>query len=215
MDMRHPFWPCVRDFRPLGYPADLPSLGKAPVDAAPGDRQGVTVMSHPVRYAAGLSVAGYAALHCLGRRAGSTRAERRQALPGDGAVRHPQMVTDHAITISAPPEAVWPWLTQMGWHRAGYYTPRWVDRLLFPANLPSLDVLDPGLARELGVGDTIPDGPPGTAWFVVEEASPPGTLVLHSTTHVPPAWREKFGARSVSVRLAPSHSASGLADPVP
>jgi hypothetical protein len=139
-------------------------------------------------------VAGYAALHYLGRRAGSTHAERRQALPGDGAVRHPQMVTDHAITISAPPEAVWPWLTQMGWHRAGYYTPRWVDRLLFPANLPSLDVLDPDLVRELGVGDTIPDGPPGTAWYVVEEAKPPGTLVLHSTTHVPPSWREKFGA---------------------
>jgi hypothetical protein len=152
------------------------------------------VMSHPARYAVGLSVAGYAALHYLGRRAGSTREERRQALPGDGAVRHPQMVTDHAITISAPPEAVWPWLTQMGWHRAGYYTPRWVDRILFPANLPSLDVLDPELVCDLGAGDTIPDGPPGTAWYVVEEAKPPGTLVLHSTTHVPPSWREKFGA---------------------
>jgi Nitrile hydratase beta subunit, C-terminal len=46
------------------------------------------------------------------------------------------------------------------------------DRLLFPANLPSLDVLDPGLLRDLVVGDTIPDGPPGTAWYVVEEAGP-------------------------------------------
>ena len=106
----------------------------------------------------------------------------------------PQLVTDHAITIGAPPEAVWPWLTQMGWHRAGYYTPHWVDRLLFHANLPSLDVLDPDLVRDLMAGDTIPDGPPGTAWYVVEKADPPGTLVLHSTTHVPPSWREKYGA---------------------
>src|SRR5215475_13431615 len=155
---------------------------------------GVIVMARVGRYAVPLTAAGYAALQFLGRRAGSTRAERRTALPGDGAVRHPHAVTDHAITIGAPPEAVWPWLTQMGWHRGGYYTPRWVDRLLFPANQPSLDVLDPGLVRDLAVGDTIPDGPPGTAWYVVEEARPPGTLVLHSTTHVPPSWRERFGA---------------------
>ena len=71
-------------------------------------------MAHLGRSAAALAVAGYAALQVLGRRAGSTRAERRMALPGDGAVRHPHAVTDHAITIGAPPEAVWPWLTQMG-----------------------------------------------------------------------------------------------------
>ena len=155
---------------------------------------GVIVMAHLGRYALALTAAGYATLQFLGRRAGSSGGERRRALPGDGAVRHPQMVTDHAITIGAPPEAVWPWLTQMGWHRGGFYTPRWVDRLLFPANQPSLDVLDPALMRDLAAGDTIPDGPPGTAWYVVEEAGPPGVLVLHSTTHVPPSWREKFGA---------------------
>jgi hypothetical protein len=154
----------------------------------------VIVMAHLGRYAVALTMAGYAGLQFLGRRAGSTAGERRRALPGDGVVRRPHAVTDHAITIGAPPEAVWPWLTQMGWHRGGYYTPRWVDRLLFPANQPSLDVLDPGLVRDLTAGDTIPDGPPGTAWFVVEEAGPPGTLVLHSTTHIPPSWRERFGA---------------------
>ena len=155
---------------------------------------GVIVMSHVVRYAAGLCMAGYGALQVLGRRAGSTWEERRQPLAGDGTVPHPHAVTNHAITIGAPPEMVWPWLTQMGWHLGGYYTPRWVDRLLFPANLPSADVLDPSLVRDLAVGDTIPDGPPGTAWYVVEEVSPPGALVLHSTTHVPPSWHDKFGA---------------------
>jgi hypothetical protein len=47
----------------------------------------------------------------------------------------------HAITIAASADAVWPWLVQMGWGRAGWYTYRWVDRLLFPANGPSADQL--------------------------------------------------------------------------
>jgi hypothetical protein len=151
-------------------------------------------MPAAVRNAAAISVAGYAAAQVLGRRAGSTSAERRQRLPGDDVVRHPQAVTDHAITIGAPPGAVWPWLAQLGWHRAGFYTPRWVDRLLFPANWPSLDVIDPSLAQDLAAGDTIPDGPPGTAWYVVHQADAPRTLVLHSTTHVPASWRERLGA---------------------
>ena len=146
------------------------------------------------RYVAGTIAAGYAALQVLGRQAGSTSDERRRDLPGDAIVPVPHVVTDHAVTIGARPEAVWPWLTQIGWHRAGYYTPRWVDQVFFPANQPSLDVLDPGLVRDLAVGDTIPDGPPGTAWFVVEEVRMPAVLVLHSTTHVPAGWREKYGA---------------------
>jgi hypothetical protein len=104
------------------------------------------------------------------------------------------MVTNHAITIGASPDAVWPWLSQMGWHLGGYYTPGWVDRLLFPENWPSLDRLDPTLVRDLAVGDIIPDGRPGTAWFTVAEVATPHTLVLRSTTHLPSAWRDRFGA---------------------
>jgi len=142
------------------------------------------------------ALSAYAALQLLGRRAGSTSVERHAALPGDDLVHCPQLVTDHATTIAAPPEEIWPWLTQMGWHRAGFYTPAWVDRLLFPANRPSLDVLDPALVRDLAVGDTIPDGPPGTAEYVVVEVRAPEALVLRSTTHVPPGCDAR-GARIV------------------
>jgi hypothetical protein len=145
-------------------------------------------------YVAAAGLAGYAVGYALGRRAGSTAREREAALPGDDLVARPNVVTDHAVTIDASPQAVWPWLTQMGWHLGGYYTPRWVDRLLFPGNWPSLDRLDPTLVRTLSVGDVIPDGEPGTAWFAVAEVEAPHTLVLHSTTHLPSRWRDRFGA---------------------
>jgi hypothetical protein len=73
------------------------------------------------------------------------------------------VVTNHAITIPAPPARVWPWLVQMGWHRRGRYTARWVDRLLFLGNWPSATRLVPELQRPLRAGDRIPDGPPDTA----------------------------------------------------
>lgn len=133
-------------------------------------------MSHVPRYVGGLALAGYAALQVLGRRAGSTAEERRARLPGDALVACPQLLTNHAITVEAPADRVWPWLAQMGWHLGGYYTPGWVDRLLFPQNWPSLDALDPALVRDLQVGDTIPDGKEGTAQYVVHQvgASRPG-----------------------------------------
>ena len=125
----------------------------------------------------------------LGRRYGSTAEERAAALPGDHVVPHPQVVTDHAITIDAPPREVWPWLVQMGWGRAGWYTARWVDRLLFPANGPSADRIVPEL-QHIEVGTFIPDGPPETqCGLSVEELVPERALVLHSNTHLPLRWR--------------------------
>jgi hypothetical protein len=158
-----------------------------------------------VRYVLGGALVGYGALQIRGRRAGSTAPERRMHLAGDELVARPQMRTNHAITIEALPDQVWPWLTQMGWHLGGFYTPEWVDRLLFPQNWSSLEHLDPALLRDLRVGDTIPDGAPGTAWYVVIEVDPPQVLVLRSTTHLPPGWGEKYGARidwTWSFRLA-------------
>ena len=131
----------------------------------------------------------------LGRTSGSTKDERHRSLPGDELIRDPTLVTNHARTLAASPEAVWPWLTQVGWHRGGWYTPRWVDRLLFPDNWPSADHLVPSLQKELVPGDVIPDGPPGTASFEVVVARAPHHLVLHSTSHVPQSWQDNVGAR--------------------
>jgi hypothetical protein len=115
-------------------------------------------------------------------------------LPGDDVVPHPTVQTTHAITIDAPPEDLWPWLVQMGWHQGEWYTPRWVDRILFPANWPAVDDIIPEL-QDRQVGDFIPDGGPETeCGFIIEALEPDQYLVLHSTSHLPPSWRQRLGA---------------------
>ena len=137
----------------------------------------------------------YIILNRLGRTWGSTRAERRRTLPGDEIVSDPSILTSHARTIDAPPSAIWPWLIQMGWHQGGWYTKRWVDRVLFPANWAAAERLLPEFQNRK-VGDFIPDGPPESqCGFVIERLEPERCLVLHSTTHIPRSWRERFGAR--------------------
>jgi hypothetical protein len=144
--------------------------------------------------AAGVAAALWATTYRLGRTYGSTPAERSVALPGDDIVPVPTAVTDHAITIDAAPEHVWPWLVQMGWGRAGWYTARWVDLLLFPANGPSADEVVPEL-QHIELGTFIPDGPPETkCGLIVEGLEPERALVLHSTTHLPLSWRERAAA---------------------
>jgi len=125
----------------------------------------------------------------LGRRYGSTDVERAAVLPGDDLIPEPEVQTDHAVTIDAPPSSVWPWLVQMGWGRGGWYTARWVDRLLFPANGPSAERIEPEL-QQIDVGSFIPDGPPETGCgFTVAAIEHERALVLRSTSHLPARWR--------------------------
>jgi hypothetical protein len=132
-----------------------------------------------------------AGLIYLGRTYGSTDGERKMRLPGDDIISDADVQTDHAITINAPPSAVWPWLTQMGWGRAAWYTARWVDRLLFPANGPSADRLVPEL-QDITVGSFIPDGPPETrCGLQVVQLEPERALVLRSNSHLPLSWRDR------------------------
>jgi hypothetical protein len=141
------------------------------------------------RWALLAGLIGYATLHRLGQTYGSTALERRTPMPGDDIVIKPQFVITHGITIDAPPESVWPWLVQMGWHRGGWYTAHWVDKLLFPTNRESADYVMEDF-QDLQVGDFIPDGAPETeCGFVVEQLDPPRLLVLRSTSHLPLQWR--------------------------
>jgi hypothetical protein len=84
-----------------------------------------------------------------------------------------------AITIDVPPEAVWPWLVQVGYGRAGWYTYDWVYRLLrandFYDGPRSAERIIPEL-QDLAVGDDVrifEQGP-----MRVVEAEPERLLVL-------------------------------------
>jgi hypothetical protein len=125
------------------------------------------------------------ALRRLGRRSGVTATEVREALPGDEIVAEPMWQSTRAITIAAPRDQVWPWIVQMGFpsHRAGWYTPHWLDRLTFGIKQRSSDRIVPEL-QQLAVGDRVPDSEDWSVFFAVEQVEAPHALVLHSTRHV-------------------------------
>jgi hypothetical protein len=60
---------------------------------------------------------------------GATCQELRTPLPGDDLVADPAVQSTRAVTVEAPPEAVWPWLAQLGQDRAGFYSYEWLENL--------------------------------------------------------------------------------------
>ncbi|HVJ04920.1 MAG TPA: SRPBCC family protein [Candidatus Saccharimonadales bacterium] len=51
-------------------------------------------------------------------------------LPGDELVpERPMLIMNHAITIDAPPEKIFPYFVQLGQDRAGFYSYDWLERL--------------------------------------------------------------------------------------
>ena len=78
---------------------------------------------------------------------GATASELAEATPGDALVRDAQFIATRAITIDAPPEAVWPWLVQVGCLRAGWYSNDLLDNLAHPSAttiVPELQHLEVG-----------------------------------------------------------------------
>ncbi len=61
---------------------------------------------------------------------GVTDAELKRAYPGDELVPHPRWQWTHAVMVSAPPPAVWPWVVQMGQGRAGFYSYEFLENLV-------------------------------------------------------------------------------------
>ncbi len=104
---------------------------------------------------------------------------------------HPKWQATRATTIRASREEIWPWLVQMGFptHRAGWYTPFWLDRLLFGIKARSADMVVPGL-QNLAVGDRVPDSDSGVSFFTVARLERARALVLHSRTHPLPAYTD-------------------------
>lgn len=109
---------------------------------------------------------------------GATLEEVRATLPGDGIVPAPKRVSTRAVTIDTPPDAVWPWLVQIGHGRGGLYSYDWAENLV-GCDLHSTDVILPE-HQTLHRGDLVRMGPEGYPTFSVAEADAPHHLVLVS-----------------------------------
>ena len=92
-------------------------------------------------------------------------------LPGDELIPDSPRNSTMVITIRARAAEVWPWLAQMGYGRAGWYS---YDRL-DNAGEPSAEEINPAW-QELAVGDRIPSSK--RSWFVVVACEPGRHLVL-------------------------------------
>jgi hypothetical protein len=108
----------------------------------------------------------------------ASEAEKNAGRPGDALIEPADVVMDRAFTVKAPPEAVWPWLVQLGKGRAGWYLPCAVERFL-PGSRRAARSLNPAWLR-LEVGDVIPDYGGRNATFQVAQFTPPGALVYRS-----------------------------------
>jgi hypothetical protein len=82
---------------------------------------------------------------------GASDDEVAAPMPGDELVPRCQISWTRAITIDAPPGAVWPWLAQAGFGKAGFYS----NDLLDNAAHPSAERVLPEFQR-VRVGNWVP-----------------------------------------------------------
>ena len=138
---------------------------------------------------------------------GATAEEQRRPLPGDELVPAPRIAYTRAISIDAPPAAVWPWIAQMGQGKGGLYSYDGLENLIGCDIHSAADILP--AHQDLRVGDHILFGPAEKSFpgQVVLEIQPQRALVLcaldpktrreeHSAT-----WVFHLEARGAGTRL--------------
>jgi hypothetical protein len=108
------------------------------------------------RPATARAAAGPTSSFCCDLFGGATAEEVDAHLPGDELLVDTTVITTRAVSVDAPPDAVWPWLAQMGSGRGGLYTYDWIENLLglhmhsVDAVLPQFQIVKVGDAQTLG-----------------------------------------------------------------
>ncbi|MGH2915395.1 MAG: hypothetical protein ACRDMX_10435 [Solirubrobacteraceae bacterium] len=97
---------------------------------------------------------------------------------GDELLPEANMVFDRCAIIAASAAEVWPWLVQLGKHRAGWYLPAHLERLL-PSDRRASRTLDPRW-QTLGVGERVPDYGGSEEYLEVVRIEPARALVYRS-----------------------------------
>ncbi|WP_232701242.1 hypothetical protein [Halobacterium wangiae] len=119
---------------------------------------------------------------------GATPGDVRRTLPGDELLAEPDGESTMGVRIDAPPEAIWPWLRQLGQEQGGFYSYQWAENLV-GLDIHNAEEIVPEY-QELSVGDTVrlarADRFPETK-LEVASFTPERSLVLQSPEQ-PPWW---------------------------
>jgi hypothetical protein len=114
---------------------------------------------------------------------GATCEELARSMPGDEVVPRPTFNSTRAVTISAQPEDVWPWLVQIGFGRAGWYSYDLFDNL----GRQSAERIIPEF-QHIQNDDLIPIGPGANSGMRVKEFEVDRSILWWSTKDPHTTW---------------------------
>ncbi len=132
---------------------------------------------------------------------GATDEEVTMVMPGDDLNPGGESTT-RAVTIDAAPEEVWPWLVQLGYGKAGWYSYDWIDNDGRPsANriLPEFQTLEVGdqILMMPGMGFTVTAIDPGRSIVSILEDGTSWCLAVYplerGASRLVSRWRPKWG----------------------
>jgi hypothetical protein len=145
---------------------------------------------------------GYIKARAAFRTWGVDPEEASKPLPGDDLVAEAEAIDTRGIDIAATPEEVWPWLVQMGYGRAGWYSYDELDM-----DRPSAEAIVPEL-QHVKVGDVFPTHPGGG--FEVKVVKPHKALVLYADRELVEAQAKAAREAGESIETAtPNVRATG------
>jgi hypothetical protein len=106
---------------------------------------------------------------------GTVGTEATDPLPGDEFVPEPKWSYTLGVAVDASPEAVWPWIAQIGQGRGGFYTYQTLENMVGCRITNATEILPDLQHPEVG-GDIYlhPTAPP----LRIEIVDPPNALVL-------------------------------------
>jgi hypothetical protein len=111
---------------------------------------------------------------------GATHVDRAVRLPGDDFSKRAYHSITHAVNIQAPPEAIWPWIMQIGQDRSGFYSYRFLENLV-GCQMPNVHRIVPEWQTR-AAGDTVwfatPKSYGGRARMIVAIVEPNRSLTL-------------------------------------
>jgi hypothetical protein len=156
-------------------------------------------------FVAGLAAAYGLHLRDAHRTWGLVPGDKQRAMSGDDAIPGARIVDTRSLSIDAPPSAVWPWLVQLGYGRAGWYGFSRMDRTGAPSGAAADSILEE--FQDLAVDDVIPTHAGGG--FVVREVEAERSLVLYLDSSMVNEQMAAAAAEAVPTEVSASYGPFG------